>query len=193
MEAQEPKSIAEVQSFIGLVTYYSRFIHRFSEILCHLYDLLGKNKTFLWSEKCRVAYNSIKKGIATSDILTCYKGYELILETDASPTGLGAVLIQIEQEVERPIAFASKRLSPAERNYSQTDREALALVVGVKKFKYYLLGRNFKLKTDHRPLLGIFGKGKSIPANANDRLVRWSILLSQYNYDLMFLMLWLMR
>ena len=69
----------------------------------------------------------------------------------------------MEKGIEKPVAFASKRLSSAEQNYSQIDREALALVFGVTKFKYYLRGRNFELRTDHKPLLGLFGKSKSIP------------------------------
>ena len=90
----------------------------------------------------------------------------------------------MENGIERPIAFSSKRLTKAEVNYSQTDREALALVFAVNKFKYYILGRNFELRTDHKPLLGLFGRNKCIPTNANSRLIRWSILLAQYDYDL---------
>ena len=100
---------------------------------------------------------------------------------DASPIGVGSVLLQVENGTERPIAFASKQLSSAEKNYSQTDREALAVVFGVTKFKYFLLGRIFKCRTDHKPLLGLFGKSKSIPKDSNARITRWSILLSQYS------------
>ena len=187
MEAPVPQNVSELQSFIGLITYYSRFIHKFSEILAPLYDLISKNVKFIWSAKCDASYKHVKKCISESKLLTCFKGNcNLILEADASPNGVGAVLIQVENNFERPLAFASKRLSAAERNYSQTDKEALALVFAVKKFRFYLLGRHFILKTDHRPLLGIFGRGKCIPTNANARLIRWSILLSQYNYDLVF-------
>ena len=183
--APVPTNLVELQSFIGLVTYYSRFIHKFSEILAPLYDLTKKDVKFCWEKKHQVAYNVIKRSICTSDLLACFTGKgKLILEVDASPVGVGAVLIQSENGIERPIAFASKKLSAAESNYSQTDREALGMVFGVSKFKYFVLGREFEFRTDHKPLLGLFGKNKSIPSNANARLVRWSILLSQYQYNL---------
>ena len=186
LEAPVPKNVSELQSFIGLVTYYSRFIKNFSEMLSPLYDLLKKNTKWFWSQKCTASFEKCKKSLGTPQVLATFKGEQLIIEADASPTGVGAVLLQVEGGVERPVCFASKRLSEAERNYSQTDREGLALVFAVQKFKYYVLGRRFNLRTDHRPLLGLFGRGKSIPTHANARLVRWSILLSQFDYDLSF-------
>ena len=183
--APVPKNLNELQSFIGFVTYYSRFIHRFSDIMSPLYDLTQKNIKFVWTKRQQVAYDLIKKAICSSEILTCFSGKsKIIIETDASPVGVGCVLLQVENGIERPIAFSSKRLTKAEVNYSQTDREALALVFAVNKFKYYILGRNFELRTDHKPLLGLFGRNKCIPTNANSRLIRWSILLAQYDYDL---------
>ena len=85
--------------------------------------------------------------------------------------------------VERPVAFAS-RSSSSEHNYSQIDKEALALVYGVKKFQAYLYGRKFTLVTDHKPLTSIFGPQKGVPAVAAARLQKWSLLLSAYNYDI---------
>lgn len=185
LDAPVPQNVQELQSFLGLVTYYSRFIHRFSDILAPLYNLTKKNTRFVWDRKCEIAYDLIKKSLCNSNVLTCFTGkHKIILETDASPVGVGCVLIQVENNVEKPIAFASKMLTSAEKNYSQTDREALGLVFGVTKFKYFLLGRNFELRTDHKTLLGLFGRGKSISTDSNARLVRWSVLLSQYSYDL---------
>ena len=101
-----------------------------------------------------------------------------------SQYGLGAVISYVLPDgVERPVAFASRSLSSSERNYSQIDKEALALVYGVKKFQAYLYGRKFTLVTDHKPLTSIFGPRKGVPAA---RLQRWSLLLSAYNYDIEF-------
>ena len=187
VDAPEPKNLVEVQSFLGLVTYYSRFIPKFSDILSPLYDLTKKNVKFVWCKKCQIAFDLVKKLLCSSTALSCFTGEsKVILEVDASPIGLGAVLLQLENENEKPVAFASKKLSSTEQNYSQTDREAFALVFGVTKFKYFLLGRNFELRTDHKPLLGLFGKSKSIPKDSNARLTRWSVLLSQYSYDLVY-------
>ena len=186
-DAPVPTNVAEVQSFIGLVTYYNRFVPEFSEILSPLYEVLKKNvKEFMFNDKCVDSFKLCKKKLMEAPILTTFKDKELIVEADASPNGVGAVLLQVEGGVEKPIAFASKRLSEAERNYSQTDKEGLALIFAVKKFKYYILGRKFEMRTDHRPLLALFGRGKSIPVHANARLVRWSILLSEFDYDLCF-------
>ena len=185
--APVPKNLTELQAFIGLVTYYSRFIYKFSDIMHPLYELTKKHVKFEWSKKCQIAYDLIKKSICTSDLLVCFTGKSrIILEVDASPVGVGAVLLQVENGIEKPVAFSSKKLTSAQSNYSQTDREALAIVFGVTKFKYYLLGRHFEIRTDHKPLLGLFGKHKRIPADANARLIRWSILLSMYTYDLVY-------
>ena len=185
LEAPEPTNLNELKSFIGLVTYYNRFVPNFSTVLAPLYDLTKNSNKFVWSSNCKKSFQSIKELLSNSNLLTTFNGYsKLILETDASPVGVGAVLLQCENGLERPVAFASKKLSSAELNYSQIDKEALSIVYGVTKFKYYLLGRNFELRTDHKPLLGLFGKSKCIPVNANARIQRWSIILSQYSYDL---------
>ena len=86
--------------------------------------------------------------------------------------------------VERPIAYASRSPSPAEKNYSQIEKEGLTIVFGVTKFYMYLFGRKFALHTDHKPLLKIFSPQGSMPVLAASRLQRWVILLSSYHYDI---------
>jgi hypothetical protein len=85
---------------------------------------------------------------------------------------------------ERPIAYASRSLSPAEKNYSQIDREALGIVWGVKRFHTYLYGRHFSLVTDHKPLLSIFHQEKGISATSAARMQRYALFLSWYDYDI---------
>ena len=97
IEAPEPQNLHELQSFLGLVTYYSRFIHRFSDILSPLYDLTKNNAKFCWTKKCQISYELIKKSLCKSEVLTCFDGKsKLTLESDASPVGVGAVLLQVE-------------------------------------------------------------------------------------------------
>eukprot|EP00731_Ephydatia_muelleri_P021050 Em0013g777a len=111
----------------------------------------------------------------------------LILETDASDRGVGAVLLhQLPDKSERPVAFASRTFLDREKNYSVIDKEALAIIFGVTKFYQYVYGRKFTLRTDHKPLEHILGANQEIPKMAANRLQRWAITLSAYQYDLQY-------
>ena len=111
----------------------------------------------------------------------------LSMATDASAYGVGAVISQQCQDgSERPVAFASRTLTPSECNYSQLEKEALALIFGIKRFHTYLYGRRFTLLTDHKPLTTILGPHNAIPTLAAARLQRWAIILSAYQYNIVF-------
>ncbi|XP_026331334.1 uncharacterized protein K02A2.6-like [Hyposmocoma kahamanoa] len=106
------------------------------------------------------------------------------MTADASGVGVGAVISHLTPDGERPVAYASRSLSATERAYAQIDREALAIVYGIRKFHQYLYGRKFTLRTDHKPLTYILGNKAGIPIMAASRLQRWAVLLSGYNYDI---------
>ncbi|XP_026562549.1 uncharacterized protein K02A2.6-like [Pseudonaja textilis] len=127
------------------------------------------------------------KDLLTSDAVLIQYSETLPLSVtcDASPFGIGAVLSHtLPDGTEAPIAFFSRTLAKLERNYSQLDKEALAIVAGVKRFHEYLYGRNFSIITDHKPLLGILAGNKATPNILSPRMTRWSEFLAAYSYEL---------
>ena len=183
-----PENITQLKSFLGMVTYYLKFLPNLSTTLSPLYSLLQKNSKWKWTKEHKSAFAKVKEQLASPVVLTSFDpDKELILQCDASPYGLGAVLAHKDPNgTEHPIAFCSRTLAPAEKNYSQLDKEALALVFGTKKFHSYLYGRTFTLISDHKPLQLIMGEKKGVPQMASARLKRWSLLLGAYDYRIQF-------
>ena len=172
----------ELRAFLGLLNYYGKFLPNLAGNIHPLINLLCKAKKWNWIEACKKSFNWAKQAIASSKILVHYDPkLPIKVAADASAYGIGAVLSHIlEDNTEHPVAFASRTLSPSEKNYSQIGKEALALIFAVKKFHQYLYGRHFTLVTDHKPLLAILGPKKGIPPLAAARLQRWAFQLSAY-------------
>lgn len=184
-----PKTGTEVKAFLGMVMYYGKFLKNISTIMYPLYALLKKGAKFEWTDECNKSFCRVKKMLLSSEVLAHYDPVlPLVLTTDASSVGVGAVIAhQMPDGSERPIAYASRVLNEAEKAYSQIDKEALAIIYGVKKFHQYLYGRNFLLKTDHKPLVSIFGPKTGIPTMAASRMQRWAVILSGYDYDIVYI------
>ena len=188
-DAKTPENVKELQSFLGLVTFYGRFLKDLATIAHPLHELLKKDVPWHWSADCQKAIDQIKREILAPNFLVHFqKNLPVMLVCDASQVGVGAVLAHVMPDgTERPIAFASRALSKAERNYSQIEKEGLALVYGVKKFHMYLYGRQrFTLVTDHKPLLAILGPKAGLPTLVAARLQRWAVILSAYNYSMVY-------
>ena len=164
-EAPTPKNATELKSFLGLVNFYGKFLPHLSSVLSPLNCLLRKNIVFRWGEQHAQAFKKVKEMLLSADLLIHFNpDLEVTLSCEASGVGLGAVLAhKLPDGTERPIAYASRSLNKAEQNYSNIEREALAVTFGVKKFRDYLYGRHFWLYTDHKPLMTLFNEHKPIP------------------------------
>ena len=179
-DAPRPSTKKQVRSFMSLAGYYRDFIPNFAAIAVPLSDLTrkGQPNKVEWGEAQEKAYQTIKSYLTSEPILRLpdpAKTY--FLRTDASNSGIGAVLMQKHDEKLFPVCYASKKLTGAERNYSTIEKECLAIVWSIKRFHLYLYGVSFVLQTDHEPL-----KYMNSAKFANGRLMRWAMFLQSYSF-----------
>lgn len=186
LNAPRPKNVNELRTFLGMANYYNKFIPNLASITNPMNNLLRKHKSFIWTDTCEKSFNRIKQEIASETTLIHFDPQRpLVLATDASPVGLGAVLShRLPDGSERPIAFASRTLTDSEKKYSQIDKEATSIFWGLKKFFHYCYGRKFLLVTDHKPLTTIFHPHKTLPAMSTMRLFHYAHFLSGFDYDI---------
>ena len=179
-----PTSVDGIRSFLGMAGYYRIYINGFSSIARPLTDMLKKDKEFEWTEECENSLNTLKQKLTSAPLLA-YPDYSrgFIVETDASGIGIGAILSQKDPCTGRlkPIAYASRLLKPAEKNYSTIDREALAVVWALKKFKYVIFGYDITILTDHKPLCSLFVN--TLPPG---RLGRWALCIQEYGIKIQY-------
>ena len=145
VDAPSPGNLSQLRAFLGMINYYHSFLPNLSTWLEPLHHLLQKEAQWVWSEDCAKAFQEIKQLIASDLVLVHFNPeLPLTLSCDASPYGLGAVLSHIMPNgVERPVAYASRTLTTAERNYAEIDKEAFAVAWGAKRFHQYLHGLHF--------------------------------------------------
>ncbi|GFX73302.1 retrovirus-related Pol polyprotein from transposon opus [Trichonephila clavipes] len=148
-----PTDVHQLRSFLGLCTYYRKFVKNFSTIARPLHKLTEAKQKFIWTVDCNNVFNKLKDTLTSAPILAYPEiGKQFILDTDASHESIGAVLSQEIDGQERVITYFSKCLSKPERNYCMTRKELLAIVKAVEHFHPYLYGRRFLLRTDHASL-----------------------------------------
>lgn len=180
---KRPTSAEEVRQFLGASGYYRKFIKDYGKIARPLNLKTHKEnlkKPFTWDENDQAAFETLRTALITPPVLA-YPDFTLpfVLNTDASSYAIGCVLSQVQNGKEKPIAYGSRQLNAAERNYSVTEKEALSVVYGVKQFKHYLSASSFKVINDHKGLQWLH-KHK----DADSRLGRWALSLSGLNYTI---------
>jgi hypothetical protein len=186
--AETPRDVKTLRAFLGLINYYGKFMANLSSLLSPLYELLKLDSKWHWGTIQQGAFQRAKDQLSGDTILVHYSpDLPLVLSSDASSFGLGAILAhRMPGGGERPIAFASRKLNAAECNYSQVEKEALAIMFGLKRFHHYIFGRKFLIKTDHRPLLTLFGPRHEVSAHTLSRINRWAMTLAEYSYEIEF-------
>ncbi len=178
--AERPITKKQLRSFLGLIGFYRKYIPNFAAVACPLTDLTKKHlpNKIEWGESQELAFRALKNKLSSSPILRLpVLCKQFILRTDASDTGVGAVLLQDFHGEKFPIAYASKKLSKCQRKYSVIERECLAVIWAIHKFEPYLYGREFLLETDHQPLSCI--KRSKV---ANGRIMRWALALQPFRF-----------
>ena len=165
--------LTRLRSFLGSVQFYAKFLPpMFASVAEPLYRLTRKGHRWAWGSEEKAAFRRLKELLSTANVLTHFDpSLPLGVACDASAVGIGATLFHhYSDRSERPIANISKTLTASQRNYSQIQKEALAIIYALKKFYQYLYGRKFILVTDHQPLVAMFGPNKPTPALIANRL-----------------------
>jgi hypothetical protein len=182
-----PRDVSTTRSVLGAAGYYREYVENFARITEPLSRLLKKTSVFHWTPDCQTAFDQVKHCLTSEPVLWA-PNFKLpfILTTDWSKTAMGAVLSQPDpmpdehgNHFDHPIAYASKTLKPAERNYSPTEGECFALVWACEKFRPFLHGRRFIAYTHHAPLQYLDSK-----RHTNSKLERWAIRLQEFDIDI---------
>lgn len=176
-----PKNIKQVRGFLGLAGWYRRFVANFSTLVYPITETLSTKRKFVWTREAQAAFDQLKQILTSAPILSNPDFTKtFFVHCDASDFGIGAVLMQLDEENnEKPIAFMSRKLTSAQRNYSVTERECLAAVEAIKKFRCYLELQEFEIITDHSSLLWLMNQ-----SDLTGRLARWVFKLQGFKFTI---------
>jgi transposase InsO family protein/transposase-like protein len=177
-----PQNVSEVRRVLGAFGYYRRFVYNYSAIAAPIIQLTKNETQFVWGPEQDYAFKKLKEELMKNATLSHFNTNDpTMLKTDACREGIAGMLLQQRDGDWKLVSCVSRRLNDAERNYGITELEGLAIVYSVQKFRCYLLGREFVIVTDHCALCSL---GKKI--SQNSRLRRWSIVLSEYNFTIVY-------
>ena len=172
-----PTNVSQLRVFLGKIGYYRKFIPDFATLAAPLFQLEEKGRNFVWSNDCQKSFDTLKQALCEAPVLA-FPRFDLpfVLDTDASTTGVAAVLSQVQDGEERPIAYAAKALSKSQRKWAPTKIEMYALVFGTESFYPYLISKQFVARLDHRSLVWLQTFKQPKPQEA-----RWVEYLQQFN------------
>ena len=174
-----PLNVQELRSFLGLCSYYRRFVRDFAKMAKPLHSLTQKNASYKWTEECQEAFAKLKEHLSQSPVLIYPdSSSEFMLDTDASHLAIGAVLSQMVDGKEHPVAYFSRTLNQPEQQYCVTRKELLAVVQSIEHFRPYLYGRHFLVRTDHASLQWLLNF-KALEG----QLARWMQKLGEYDFE----------
>lgn len=174
-----PKNKKEVASFIGMVNFFRKFISNFAQLAAPLNHLRKKNQKFEWGDTQEASFHALKSALASAPVLAV-PDFEkpFILQTDASNSGVAAVLLQEQEGGRRPIGFASRALSATEAKYSVYELEALAVLFGLERFRFFLEHKEFTLESDNQALTWVLARPRK-----TGRLARWAVRISAFRFQ----------
>jgi hypothetical protein len=182
LKIEQPKNKKQVRGLVGLISYYNKFIPNFSTLTTPLTDLTkkGRPNNIRWTDECQQALEAIQKHLTNDPILVLPDNNDqFIVRTDASTKGLGACLLQSRNNILHPVKYISRKLMDRETRYSTIERECLAIVWGIQKLAYYLMGARFTLQCDHQAL-----KFLKTAKFGNSRVTRWALILQEFIFDI---------
>jgi hypothetical protein len=189
-----PKTMKQLRGIIGLTSYFRKFIRNYAQIAKPLTDLTkGDGKIITWSNEAQTSLDTLKKALTSEPILSLpdFEKGQFVVTTDASGLGIGAILFQLipvenhpeplqepPRYIEKVICYSSRTLTKGERSYSATNLELLSIIYHLDKFRHYLIGRKFKLRSDHKSLQYL-----STFKNPTGILARWIMKIQDLDYE----------
>lgn len=177
-----PKNVKEIQRFLGMASYFRKFISLFAKKAHPLNALCKKDVQFEWTSKCEEAFQSLKNALTTKPVLA-FPDYtkKFYISTDASNYAVGGYISNDPPPHDKPIEYFSKTLNPAQKNYSTTHKELLAIILAIEQFRHFIWGKPFVLYTDHQALTYLFNQNK-----VGSRLLRWKLTLAEYDFEIIY-------
>ena len=175
-----PRNVKDIQKFLGLIGFYRRFIEKFADLARPLTKLLSKSVKFLWTEETQSSFENLRHALINYTLLYLPDlNKPFTIQTDASDVGIGAVLLQEIDEVRNPVWFASRVFQGAETRYSTSEKECLAVIYALDKFREFVEYSKFIIETDHQALAWL-----QRIKEPSGRLARWFMKLQMYDFEI---------